>query len=205
MRIRINMNYLITILDLVAGLLLAIHLWVPKGLRGKWDKYLIIKLNPEDAPVDAKTIKGSIIITTIVVIIIMTWGYFVEINQGTFTSQELWSFTALVLAGVPIATILLFSVMLLHQKIKLEKKIPLVLFITVFSLIVLPLISYLLTITNGLIDRIIIGFLFSFSFMTLLIQSLPVARRFLTFESGVLARLGVTLFVISKIIQITNL
>ena len=58
---------------------------------------------------------------------------------------------------------------------------------------------------NDTVDRVVIGFAFSLIFMTLLIQVLPMARRFFTFESGVLARIGVILFVIGKVIQLWNL
>lgn len=199
------MSYLVISLDLIAGLLVGIHLWVPGRFRQQWDRWLLENLAPDDAPVDEKTVKGSIIITALVVIAVMAWGYFTDINKGTFTSQELLNVSLLVVAGVPIAALLLFIVILLYQKITLTHRIPLVLIITIFSLVAVPLIILLINVTNRSLDSMIIGLVFSLALMTLLVQLLPLARRFFTFESGVLARLGVTVFIIGKIIQIISL
>ncbi len=199
------MSFLVISLDLVAGLLVGIHLWVPERYRKKWDSWLLRSLAPVSNPVDEKTVRGSIIITTLVVVGIMTWGYFIDINQGSFTAQELSYVSLLVIIGVSLAVILLLAVIALYQRITTIHTIPLVLIISIFGVVVSPLTLLLINYTNQLVDRIIIGFVFSLALITLLVQLLPLARKFFTFESGVLARLGVTAFIVSRIIQIANL
>ena len=199
------MSYLVVSLDLIAGLLVGVHLWIPEKYRQIWDKWLLRNLAPDDNPIDEKTVKGSIFITTLIVVGIMVWGYFVDINQGSFTAQELANISLLVITGIPLAVIFLVAVIALYQKITTIHTIPLVLIITIFGVVIASLALLLVNVTNQLVDRIIIGFVFSLSVMTLLVQLLPLARRFFTFESGVLGRLGVTLFIVSRIIQIANL
>jgi len=133
------------------------------------------------------------------------WGYFVDINQGSFTAQELLNVSLLVITGVPIATILIFVVIALYQKITIIHTVPLVLIITIFGVVAVPLTLLLINVANRLVDSMILGFVFSLALMTLMVQLLPLARKFLTFESGVLARLGVTIFIVSRLVQIANL
>jgi len=135
----------------------------------------------------------------------MVWGYFVDINQGSFTAQELLNISLLVIAGVPIATILIFVVIALYQKITIIHTVPLVLIITIFGVVAVPLTLLLINVANRLVDSMILGFVFSLALMTLMVQLLPLARKFLTFESGVLARLGVAIFIVSRLVQIANL
>jgi len=166
---------------------------------------LLGKLAPEDNPVDERTFKWSFILTFLVVVCIMVWGYFVDIKQGAFTAQELLNISLSVVSGIPIAVLFLIGVIILYQKIKVLHNIPLVSFIAIFGLII-PIITLLLiNITNQVIDRVIIGFVFSAAFMTLLIELIPSARKFFTFESGVLPRVGVSIFLISRVIQMVDL
>jgi len=134
----------------------------------------------------------------------MVWGYFVDINQGSFTAQELLNVSLLVITGVPIATILIFVVIALYQKITIIHTVPLVLIITIFGVVAVPLTLLLVNIANRLVDSMILGFVFSLALMTLMVQLLPLARKFFTFESGVLARLGVAIFIVSRLVQIAN-
>ncbi len=195
------MSYLIV--DLIAGLLVGIHLWVPETYRQTWDKWLIDNLAPNSSPVDEKTIRGSIIITAIVVIGVMIWGYFTDINQGSFTSDELLNSSLLVITGIPIAGILIVAVIALYQKITTIHGVPLVTIIAILG-ITCPLVLLLINVTNQTVDRIIIGFVFSLALLALLIQLLPLSRKFFTFDSGVLARIGVTIFILGKLIQIAK-
>lgn len=200
----VRMSYLVVGFDLIAGLLVGIHLWVPGKYRQIWDKWLLEYLAPTSDPVDEKTVKGSILTTTLVVIVVMVVGYFIDINQGSFTSQELLNSSLLVITGIPIAVVLLIIVIALYQKITIVHTIPLVIVITALG-IAGPFTLLLINISNQTVDRIIIGFVFSLALMILLVQLLPLSRKFFTFESGVLPRLGVTIFVLSRIIQIANL
>lgn len=203
------MSYLTVSLDLIAGLLIGTHLWVPKTYRQSWDRFLLRSLAPDNNPVDETTFKGSIIFTTIMVIGMMVWGYFTDINKGNIPAEELIKTSLLVISGIPIAAMSLVAVIVLyqklHQKIEVIHRIPLVSVIAAIAVIVGILALLLTKVASQSFDSMILGFVFSLAFMTLLVEVLPIARRFLTFESGILARLGITIFIVSKIIQIANL
>jgi hypothetical protein len=199
------MSYLTISLDLIAGLLVGIHLWVPQKYRQNWDKFLLKSLAPDDNPVDEITFKGSILFTTLMVIGVMVWGYFIDINKGNIAAEELTKTSLLVIAGIPIAVILLVATIVLYQKIELIHRIPFVSVIAAIAVIVGILALLLTEVASQSFDIMILGFVFSLVFMTLLVQVLPMGRKFFTFEGGVLARLGIAIFVVSKIIQIANL
>ena len=118
------MSYLAVSFDLIAGLLVGIHLWFPKEYREKWDTRLLEYLAPPSDPVDEKTVKGSLYITALVVIGVFVWGYFIDINQGSFTAPELLNSSLLVITGIPIAGILLVGVIALYQKITTIHTVP---------------------------------------------------------------------------------
>jgi len=198
------MSHLVIIFDLIAGLLVGMHLWVPGKYRRNWDGWLLGKLSPEDNPVDEKTFKWSFAVTTVVIAGIVIWGYSVDINQGAFTAQELLNVSLLVVAGIPLAVLFIVGVIMLYQRITFIHGVPLTVIISILAVCTAILTLLLISTTNQVVDRIIIGFVFSVAFLTLSIQLIPLVRRFLTFESGVLARLGVTIFVISRFIQIAN-
>lgn len=203
------MSYLTVSFDLLAGLLIGLHLWVPKPHRERWDRFLIERLAPDDNPVDEITLKGSIIGTSVMVIVTMVWGYFTDINKGNVPAEELIKTSLLTTAGLPIAVILLIAVIVLyqklHRKMKLIHRIPLVSVIAATAVIVGILALLLTKVAGQSFDSMILGFVFSLVFLTLLVEVLPMARRFLTFESGILARLGITMFIASKIILMVNL
>ena len=92
----------------------------------------------------------------------------------------------------------------LHRKIEIIHRIPLVFIIAAIAVIVGILALLSTKVASQSFDIMILGFVFSLAFMTLLVEVLPIARRFLTFESGILARVGITIFIVSKIIQIVG-
>jgi hypothetical protein len=197
-------NQIKIVLDLLAGILAGMELLVPKTTYKKFDNYLLGGLQ------DTITRKGSVRWIWIFVAIIVVIGIFGALTFSAFSTDirngriiE----SVFVILGFLAGMIVLALVARFYRVINsLQKKNPMQL--TFGVSLVLGIASLLAVLLINVHVIILTSFLMAFSITTMLmgiiVAIMPLAQKFLTFQSGVLIRLGVVLFIVARIIELTN-
>ncbi|MBI4188592.1 MAG: hypothetical protein HY529_05240 [Chloroflexi bacterium] len=193
--------------DMLAGILAGMEILVPKSIYKKIDEYLLGELQ------DTVTRRGSLrwlwiigaIILTMVVILMLEFSAFTkDIGNGRILE------TVALILGFLVGMIILAIVIRFYRLITSLRSInP-----TQFAIIagfVLGVVSWIIaTLLAGrstshstiLAVSFLIAFSASITIMGLLVGIMPLAKRFLTFQSGVLLRIGIILFIVARIIEL---
>ncbi|MEQ4487576.1 MAG: hypothetical protein AAC993_01900 [Dehalococcoides mccartyi] len=198
------MLYLINVLDLIAGLLIGANLWIPAKYLQKLDNLLITNLAVTNDHIDKRTICWSILFTALAFSGILIYGYINDVNQENIDLMDLTKVSLFTIIGMPIAIVITLGIINLYRKLKFIRSIPLFIIIAIMGMAA-PFMLLLLNNSSIEISAMIIGYVFSLGVITILLQLLPLIRRFFTFSNNVLARIGITLFVVSRFIQIYSM
>lgn len=204
---------LVIVLDLIAGLLIGAQFLVPRKLHKRMDGRLrdLLRIRSDmQNPLKKKNLIWSIIPTGILLIGIIVWALLQDVAEGMPATGQLATSIVLALAGV-IAGI--GSMIFIIWVIKL-----LILYIaryihylgTYKSIYSVMIISIILTIAAILVFRVtpvnfaifIATYVITVSIFGGWMEATPLAQKYLTFESGVLARFGLIVFITSKVIQL---
>lgn len=201
------MLQLIVWLDLAAGVLVGAQFLLSQRLHERTDNWLrrVITL-PSDAkdPGHKASLWVSIIATSIFFVGVTTYGVIQDLGKATFSSGELAISTGMILVGAILGIGALVGLVLARRKLHCLGRLDPIRTVMTASLVlgILPLLS-LLRIPSMLFPGVI-GFTSGSLVMGVIMEGVPLARHYLTFKGGVLARLGLLLFIISKVIQLTS-
>jgi hypothetical protein len=195
-------------LDLFAGILAATRFLLPIRWHEKIDNWLkeAIALPPGAVdPGHTKSIWFSIGIALAVFVVLTAWGMVVDLGKAILSVQQLAISSSLVLAGAIIGIGILVGIVLARRNLSRFNKLNPILTV-MYASIILGLLSIiqLLWVPHQLFPAII-GLSSGFLIMGLIMEGVPLARQYLTFEGGVLARIGLLLFIASKFIQLKSL
>ena len=202
------MSQLTVWLDLFAGILVAAHFLLPKRLHEKIDGWLqkAMALPPGARdPGHTKSLWVSIVLALAFFVGVTAWGVVVDLGKAILSVQQLAISSSLVLAGAIVGIGILVGIVLARRNLPCFNKLNPILTVMYASIVLVVLaIIQLLWVPHQLFPAII-GLSSGFLIMGLIMEGVPLARQYLTFQGGVLARIGLLLFIASKIIQLKSL
>lgn len=201
------MSKLIVGLDLVAGILVAAHFLTPRPIHEKIDeriRELIALESGADDPGHRNSLYTSIAIVLVFFIALTAWGVHEDLGRGIFTvGQLVWS-TSFTLIGAAIGIGALVGIALARRQVRRLQKWDPILTVMTTSL-VLALLTISLTPHVATTFRpATIGCAGASVILGAIMEGIPLARRYLSFQEGVLARLGILVFIASKVIQLSS-
>lgn len=199
------MNQMKVVFDMIAGILAGMQVLLPKGYYEKVDNYLIGELR------DTVTHKGSLrwlwliggIIVTVTIIVMLVFSSIIkDLNQGRVAE------TVVFITGFIVGITILAIITRFYRLISGLRDFKPTEF-AFLSGMILGIISFVIVILlAGRVSVLAITFLVPFSvssmIMGILFLMMPAAKRFLTFQSGVLLRVGVIMFIIARVIELKN-
>jgi len=201
------MSKVIVGLDLIAGILVGAHFLIPRRLHEKVDKKireLIALESGFEDPGHRKSLYISIAFVLAFFIALTVWGVHEDLGRGTFTLGQLILSYTFTLIGAAIGIGALVGIVLARrQSHRLQKWDPITtVMITSMGLSVL---TFLLTPFVAITFRpATIGCAGASAVLGVIMEGIPLARRYLSFQEGVLARLGILVFIASKVIQLLS-
>jgi len=195
-------------LDLVAGILVATHFLLPKRLHEKIDSWLqramALPTGAKDPGHDA-SLWVSIILALVFFVVLTAWGVGTDLGKATFSVQQLVISSSMILAGAIVGMGILVGIVLARRNLPRLSKFDPILTVMYTSIIFGTLTVVSLLWAPRQLFPAIIGLSSGFLIMGLIMEGVPLARQYLTFQGGVLARIGLLLFIASKIIQLKSL
>jgi hypothetical protein len=202
------MSQLTVWLDLFSGFLAATRFLLPIRWHVKIDNWLkrAMALPPGAGdPGHTKSIWWSIGVALTVFVVVTAYGVVVDLGKAILSVQQLAISSSLVLAGAIIGIAILVGIVLARRNLTCFNKFNPILTV-MYASIVLGVLSIipLLWVPHQLVPAII-GLSSGFLIMGLIMEGVPLARQYLTFQGGVLVRIGLLLFIASKIIQLKSL
>ena len=201
------MSEVIVGLDLIAGTLIGAHLLIPRTLHKKMDKrireLMALESGAED-PGHRKSLYVSIAIVLAFFIALTAWGVHKDLGGDTFTVGQLIILTSFTLIGAAIGIAALVGIALARRQIRRLRSWDPILTVMATSwglgILTILLTPYIATIFRPLT----IGCAGASVVLGAIMGGIPLARRYLSFQEGVLARLGILVFIASKVIQLLS-
>jgi glucan phosphoethanolaminetransferase (alkaline phosphatase superfamily) len=202
------MSQLTVWLDLFAGILAGTSFLLPKRWHEKIDNWLqrAMALSPgAKDPGHSKSLWVSIILALAFFVGLTAWGVVVDLGKATLSVRQLAISSSMVIVGAIIGIGILVCIVLARRNLPRFSKLNPILTV-MYASIVFGMLSIiqLLWVPHQLFPAII-GLSSGFLIMGLIMEGVPLARQYLTFQGGVLARIGLLLFIASKIIQLKSL
>jgi magnesium-transporting ATPase (P-type) len=201
------MSKIVVCLDLTAGILIAAQLLIPRRLYEKLDKKIreLVALEPgAEDPGYIKSLYTSIAIAITFFIIFIAWAIHEDLGRGIFTVGQITLTTILTILGVIIGIGVLVGIAMARRHLRyLQGRDPIMTVMTTsLGLAVLTII--LVGIVSAIFRPILIGIASASLILGVIMEGVPLTRKYLTFQEGVLARLGILVFIASKIIQLAS-
>lgn len=209
------MPKLVIVLDLLAGLLIATNYLMSKGTLKRIDGWLRKELPHRGQmrdPLHRRSLRLSIALASLVFVGIIVWAILQDVRNST-TAQQLATSTVMYLLGALVGmaglVLLVWALrQLLHwanRFIGILGRVYLMQAIWVTSVVV----CFLAILGMRKVTGALIPFLVTFALGNLLLGlwmlAVPYVQRYLTtLQGGALARIGLVIFVISKLIHLAS-
>lgn len=212
------MFQVVNLLDLIAGLLVALNFLIPDKTLEKYDKWILNGL-PESGeewdPLQPKSLRLSIPLATIVFVGLIVWAMLRDLANNTYSADQVAISALLYVFGALTGGVMLLILAFLLRRFmtlawakkifNIKQKVDIRPAIWIFSM-VLCLLPVLVLGPIGATGAIIaIGATFSIGSFLLGMWMLlvPFVCKYLTLRRDrVLARIGLIVFIASKLIQI---
>lgn len=195
------------ILEIIAGILLAIHFVIKRNVHSKIDKWLLNRLQRKITP--RGHVRSSIIffvglLAFLTMITIAIWGFIKDYQGKAWPTGDLVVSYVLFVVAAIVGVLTISGILWIYNKQRLWDLTPTSLVI-LFSILIFIVCFLVVGITATTSVRTT-SFLITYSFTTLITAlwfgTMPFAQKYLTIKSGVLVRFGLALFIIAKIIQL---
>lgn len=204
-------NKIVVFLDLTAGLLICVQFLLPQGLHESIDKRLLELLRPDaDSKelLNRKVLSWSIIPTASIIIAIIINGMIQDLAKNILSIGEIVLSTFSMLSGVLVGIGVLIFIIWTRKRIHLFRKLNPISVVMVTSIVLGILSLWAFIVLTKTFSVHITAFLAAFTvgimLMGVWMEATPLAQKYLTFRGGVLARLGLLIFIVSKVIQLTS-
>ena len=195
------------ILEIIAGMLLAIHFVLRRKSHTKIDNWLLTRLQRKIVP-RGRLRPGAVVIagipTLMILIGIVVWGFIKDLQGKTWQTGELIASYAILVAAIIAAVLTISFIVWILNKYLRNKSEPIYIvlvlsfIIGVACILIVPLTStYLIQLTSFLLT-----FAVTIMIMGIWLGVMPFAQKYFTIRSGVLVRFGLALFIVAKIIQL---
>lgn len=206
---------LVIVLDLLAGLLVGAHFFIPRHVHKRTDKRVLRFLRPQKDEQDLlqkRSLIWSGIPAGLTFVGIIVWAVLQGIQKDAGSVGQAATSTVLMfvgaLAGMGALVLVAWAERYILNwagrfipTIRMTNLAP---FVWVSSVVLCFLAIFALRIATGVLVPLLVTFALGNIWLMLWMLAGPHIRQFLTFQSGVLARLGLLLFIIGKLILLLS-
>jgi hypothetical protein len=196
------------IMEIFAGILLAIHFLLRRTIHTRIDKWLLTRLQRKIAPrgrLRPSVLAIAAVPTLTILIGIAIWGFIKDFKGGAWQTGDLVVSYVILIAAIIAGILIIVLIVWILNKYFRNKTEPIyvVLISSFFIGIICVFLLSLLKISIIPITSFLLTFAVTTMLMGIWLSVMPLAQKFLTIGSGVLVRCGLTLFIIAKIIQLS--
>jgi len=174
-------------------------------LYKRLDKFLLnfLRISRSDEAMDKKTVVGSIILTVLVLGVVYGLGLRQDIIKGIFSQNRLIEISLLVLLGLIVGILLMLGIIWLIRRYPLIRGWPPIIVVALIAIVFSGLAVWVIKFASVAAPTLI-GLSFTMALFGLMIELIPLSRSYFTFQHYVLARIGIIIFIASKILHLIN-
>jgi len=199
----------IIIADLVAGLLIGMQFLLTKEKYKSWDEKLLKKLQVNIFDSDSFKIRTMLIpgsLTAVIMFGIIIHGTIVDLTEGALNVGHVLLSAVSLTGGMIIAIGIMFLVVWIKNRVRRFRKFnPMIMVYLVGMVLGIALLSVFIMVV-GRVSTHIIALIAAFAVGVMLMGvwagGMRYIQQYLTFTKGVLIRLGILIFVGSKLLQL---